>query len=359
MIVIFNNFSYQALKKGVIDAQADSGAVAVINPKNGEILALASYPSFNPNNFNEHAGKDIASRTLIETLEPGSTIKPFFIAQALLSGEYTPDSVINTNPGYYFLDHHKIRDDANFGKVTLTEILEKSSNVGVSKVALTLNKEKMYRFLTTLGFGQPSKIHFPGVTNGYLPPLSSLSQFEYATLSFGYALTSSVEQLAHAYTIFANKGKLCPISLIKRKDGQPIACPQVLPQKTANEVLQMLHTVVSVHGTGVLANIPGFQVAGKTGTTHRVADGHFTNSYNAAFAGVAPLKNPRLVIVAWIDNPKKNHFYQFGGVSSAPIFAQIARQSLQYMGVAYQDSIKDYQLLNRNQKWLMQVIENN
>lgn len=350
-------FTFNALKQGVINAEADSGAAAVIDPETGAILALASYPSFNPNLFNEHTGKNIASRTLIETFEPGSTIKPFFIAEALLSGKYTPDSVINTNPGYYYLQHHRIRDDADFGKITLTEILQKSSNVGVSKVALTLDKQKMYDFLSTLGFGQPSPIHFPRATNGILPRLSSLSTFEFATSSFGYALTTSVVQLAHAYTIFANGGKLCPLHLIKTK--HPVICRQVLPQKIADQVLQMLHSVVNVHGTGILANIPGFEVAGKTGTSHRVAHGHFTNTYNAVFAGIAPLKHPRLVIVIWINNPKKNHFYQFGGVAAAPIFAKIAKKTLQYLSIPYEEPLSRYRLLNRDQKWLMQIIENN
>ncbi|WP_119342658.1 peptidoglycan D,D-transpeptidase FtsI family protein [Facilibium subflavum] len=350
-------FAYEALKKGVVDAKAESGSVVVINPQNGQVLAMASYPSFNPNIFSEHVGKNVAARSLIQTFEPGSTIKPFFIAQALTSGQYTPDSMIDTNPGFYYLQGHKVRDDANFGNISLTQILEKSSNVGVSKVALTLDKEKMYALLTTLGFGQPTTIDFPGATNGYLPPLSSLSKFEFATLSFGYALTSSVLQLAHAYTVFANQGKLCPVSLIIQKQN-PI-CPQVIPKKVANDVLSMLNSVVSIHGTGVFANIPGFNVAGKTGTSHRVANGHFINSYNAIFAGIAPLKNPKLVIVIWIKDPTKNHFYQYGGVSAAPVFANIAQHTLQYLGVAYQQPLDQYKLLNRNKRWLMQVIENN
>ncbi|WHN65615.1 penicillin-binding protein 2 [Cysteiniphilum sp. QT6929] len=353
------SFAYQALKKGVIDTNADSGAAVVVDPQNGEILALASYPSFNPNNFNEHTGKTIALQPVIETFEPGSTIKPFFISQALLSGKYTPDSMIDTNPGYYFLHSHRIRDDANFGDITLTQILEKSSNVGVSKVTLTLDKEKVYNFLSSLGFGQPSTIDFPRATNGYLPPLSSLSEFEFATLSFGYALSSSALQLAHAYTIFGNDGKLCPVSLIKPKHSDEINCRQVLPQDIAKEVLAMLQTVVSIHGTGVLANIPGFDVAGKTGTSHRVANGKFVNEYNAIFAGVAPVKNPRLSIVVWINNPKGSHFYQFGGVSAAPVFASIAQHTLQYMGVPYQQPLSEYELLNRNKKWLMQIIADN
>ncbi len=353
------SFAYNALKQGVIDTNADAGAAVVIDPKNGEILALASYPSFNPNNFNEHTGNALALQPVIETFEPGSTIKPFFISQALLSGKYTPDSIIDTNPGYYFLQHHRIRDDANFGNISLSQILEKSSNVGVSKVTMTLDKEAMYNFLSTLGFGQPSGIDFPRATNGYLPTLNSLSEFEFATLSFGYALNTSALQLAHAYTIFGNNGRLCPVSLIKLKHRGDITCPQVLPENIAQEVLAMLQTVVSIHGTGILANIPGFEVAGKTGTSHRLANGQFVDQYNAIFAGIAPVSNPRLAIVVWINNPKGSHFYQFGGVSAAPVFASIAQQALQYMGVAYQQPLSQYELLNKNKKWLLQIIASN
>ena len=350
-------FAYDALREGVINAKADSGAAVVIDPKTGDILAAASYPSFNPNRFSEHGSKNIAAKSIVETFEPGSTIKPFFIAKALDSGKYHPNSMINTEPGFYYLQHHKIHDDANFGKITLSEILEKSSNVGVSKVASTLNKKQVYHFLMALGFGEPSHINFPRINNGYLPELSSLSQFEWATLSFGYGMTTSALQLAHAYSIFANNGRLCPLNLVKNAPLKK--CTQVLSGNIANQILPMLHTVVTVDGTGVLANIPGFEVAGKTGTTHRVVKGHFTDSYNAVFAGIAPLKEPQLVIVVWIKNPKKNHFYQFGGVSAAPIFASIANSTLQYLSINYQQPLQNYRLLNRDKTWLLNLIENN
>ena len=350
-------FAYHALKSGVINAKADSGAAVVIDPKTGDILALANYPSFNPNRFSEHGSKNVGAKSLIETFEPGSTIKPFFIAEALNSGKYHPDTVIDTDPGFYYLQHHRIRDDANFGKITLSEILEKSSNVGVSKIAATLNKEKVYQLLRALGFGEPSHIDFPGINNGYLPALSSLSPFEWATLSFGYGMTTSALQLGYAYTIFANKGRLCPLNIEKKPHLKK--CKQILPDDTAKQILKMLQMVVTAKGTGVLANIPGFAVAGKTGTTHRVAKGRFTDSYNAVFAGISPIENPQVVIVVWVENPKKNHYYQFGGVSAAPVFSDIAQSVLQYLSVNYQQPLQNYQLLNRDKAWLLSVIENN
>ena len=355
---VIQQFTFNALKAGVIDAQADSGAAIVLNPKTGEVLASASYPSFNPNLFSSRTGRSISERPIIDTFEPGSTVKPFIVAMGLQSGKYTPDSIINTSPGRYKVQGHTIRDDANFGAITVTQVLQKSSNVGISKIALSLSHEKVYNFLHELGFGNQVGYAFPGENAGYLPPVESLGDFSYATTAFGYGMTSSVLQLAHAYSIFANDGKLCPISLTLEK--QPPFCPSVISSTHANQVLQMLHSVVTIHGTGILANIPGFEVAGKTGTTHKVAHGGFLkNSYNAVFAGVAPLKDPKLVIIVWIDNPHKNHFYQYGGVSAAPIFASIARQSLEYLGTPYQQNLDNYQLIDKNKKWLMHVIESN
>ncbi|MDA7742568.1 penicillin-binding protein 2 [Francisellaceae bacterium] len=351
-------FAFDALKKGVIDADANSGAVAVINPQTGEVLAAASYPSFNPNQFSTRTGRNIAERPIIDTFEPGSTMKPFIVAMGLKSGKYTPNTLIDTSPGSYDLQGHVIKDDADFGTITVTQVLQKSSNIGISKIALSLDRNNVGDFLRKLGFGSQLGYAFPGEDSGFLPLLSSLGKFSYATTAFGYGMTTSVLQLAHAYTIFANNGKLCPLSLLK--DKQPPTCPQALAPKYADAVRKMLHSVVTVHGTGVLATIPGFEVGGKTGTTHKVANGKFLpHSYNAIFAGLAPLHNPKLVIVVWIDNPKKNHFYQYGGVSAAPIFASIAKNSLEYLGTPYHESLKKYKLLNQNKAWLLHVIENN
>jgi len=170
-------------------------------------------------------------------------------------------------------------------------------------------------------------------------------------------MTTSALQLAHAYTVFANQGRLCLLNIEKKPNLAK--CKQILPAKTAKQILKMLQMVVTAQGTGVLANIPGFEVAGKTGTTHRVAKGRFTDSYNSVFAGIAPVENPQVVIVVWVENPKKNHYYQFGGVSAAPVFAEIARSTLQYLGVNYQQPLQKYQLLNRDKAWLLSVIENN
>ena len=354
------DIAYLTLKEGVIAAKAKSGSIIILDPKTSEVLAAVSYPSFNPNSFHTRTGNGLPARGIIETFEPGSVIKPFFVAEGLKSGLYTPDTMIDTSPGYYMLHGHKIRDDANFGNISVTQVLQKSSNVGVSKIALSLPHDTLYRYLQTLGFGAGTmQQNFPRENAGILLPYASLSDFEYATMSFGYAMTTSLLQLTHAYTAFANNGKLCPISFYKLKN-LPMHCSQVLPIKVANEVKEMLTSVITMKGTGFLANIPGFQVGGKTGTSHRVGKNGFEkNNNNALFIGIVPIKHPKLVIGVWMESPSRNRYYQYGGVASAPLFAKIARESLAYMGVKYEESLENYKNFNKNKRWIWQLIEKN
>ena len=354
---VIQHFAYDALKTGVIKANAKSGAAVVLNPKSGEVLAAVSYPSFNPNVFSERKGENLAERPIIQTFEPGSSIKPFIVAIALQSKKYTPNTIIDTNPGHYLLKGHKIRDDSNFGVINVTQVLQKSSNVGISKIALSLPHEEVFEFLRSLDFGSGESYFFPRENSGFLPIASKLGDFSYATTAFGYGMTSSVLQLAHAYSIFANHGKLCPITFTKIDNPN---CKRIISQENAKAIKKMLHSVVTIHGTGLLANIPGYDVGGKTGTVHRVGShGYLKHSFNSYFAGIAPLDNPRLVIIIWIEDPQKNHFYQYGGVSAAPIFASIARKSLSYLRVPYHEDLSNFLLKNKSTKWLLHIIENN
>ena len=352
------HFAFNALKKGVIKAQSTAGAAIVLNPHTGEVLAAVSYPSFNPNRFDSRSGPNLAERPIIQTFEPGSSIKPFIVAIGLQSGKYNPTTIIDTSPGHYTLQGHRIRDDSNFGIITVTQVLQKSSNVGISKIALSLPHEKVFKFLRSLDFGSGTGYLFPGENAGYLPAASQLGDFSYATTAFGYGMTSSVLQLAHAYSIFANNGILCPTSFIKI--DHPPLCKRILSSEHANDIKNMLHSVVTIHGTGLLANIPGFSVGGKTGTVHRVGKhGYLKHSYNAYFAGIAPLDNPKLVIIIWIENPQKSHFYQYGGISAAPVFASIAKNSLAYLGVPYHEDLSNFFLKGKSTAWLMHIVENN
>ncbi|MCF6776246.1 penicillin-binding protein 2 [Thiotrichales bacterium 19X7-9] len=351
-------FAYQALKEGVIKAEASSGSVAVINPKTGEVLAIASYPGFNPNAFSQRSGAGVKNRAIVDTFEPGSTIKPFIAALALNMNKITPDTVFDTSPGTYRIQKHIIHDDANFGAITVTQIIQKSSNIGILKIEQLIPKIDVYHYLQNLGFGGSSFL-FPGINMGYLPYIPKLGELSYANISFGYAMTSSVLQLAHAYTVFANNGKLCPLSLTKTNLSN-LECKQILKPEVTNDILAMLKSVTNTHGTGVLASIAGYDVGGKTGTTNQVVNGQFSHKYyNAVFAGIAPLHNPRLVIVIWIDKPLKGRLYRFGGVSAAPIFAQIAENSLKYLGVPYTTDLEPYNKISGNKQWLLKVIANN
>jgi cell division protein FtsI (penicillin-binding protein 3) len=326
-------FAYQALKKEVIKTQAEDGTVVVLDPKNGEVLAAVSYPSFNPNDPQDRDFSRVKARAMTDMLEPGSTFKPFTIAAALESGKYTPDTIIHTSPGYYFYHGNKIKDDGDFGAITVTGVLVKSSNVGVSKIALSLPWKSVYNQIIRAGFGQAPGVHFPGTSHGVLHPLDTLNGFEYATVSFGYHVDVSVLQLARAYGAIANNGILYPVTLVKPKT--PPKGTRIMPAKVANEILKMLHSVTQKGGTALLANVPGFEVAGKTGTS-RIAGphGYFKHKHNAVFAGIVPVKNPRLVIIVHMNDPKKGYFNMYGGVSAAPIFSKVASESLRIMGVA-------------------------
>lgn len=323
--------AYSALQKEVTRVHAKSGSVVVIDPNNGEVLAATSYPSFNPNDIKDRVGSQVRNRAITDTYEPGSTMKAFTIGAGLSTGKYTPTTPINTNPGFIKIQNHRIKDDRNFGLIDTTGVLEKSSNVGATKIALSIPRKTLYQLIQNAGFGDSPGGFFPGTATGYLPPLASLGKLSYATLSFGYALSSSTLQLARAYAAIASGGILYPVSFIKLT--KPPQGQRIMSQKVAEQLGQMLKTVVSPEGSGLIANIPGYQVVGKTGTTHQVGPhGFYKNHYNSIFAGYVPLKHPKLVIVVRINDPQNGRYNYFGGVSAAPIFATIA-QTLRTSGV--------------------------
>lgn len=324
------SFVYEALKKEVTKSHAISGSAVVLQPATGEVLAAGTYPSFNPNRYDDRVGPQVRDRVMTDTFEPGSVMKILTIAAALESGKYTPESKINTNPGYYFIHGYRVRDDANFGLITLTGIITKSSNVGISKVAWSLNHRKVYDMFVKAGVGSPPSGIFPGEAAGILHPFSQMGHFEFATMTFGYALSVSLLQLARIYGAVANDGILEPISFTKVKT--PPKGKYLMSPKTAHEIIKILHTVEGPKGTGLLANVPGFCVAGKTGTTHQVGPhGFYKHRYNAVFVGMLPCSHPDLVIAVRMNNPR-GRYNEFGGVSAAPVFAQVAQRSLMTLG---------------------------
>ena len=322
---------YNALKKQVTKIKADSGSAVVLNPYTGEVLAAVSYPSFNPNKKSDRVSIGVKNRAITDRFEPGSVMKPFIIAAALQNNIITTDTVIKTSPGYYYIKKHRIRDDSNYGDVTPAKIIQKSSNIGASKIARMLPRIKLYQFLSSVGFGQPPGGNFPSATAGYLPDFSKLGEFSYATISFGYGLSASCLQLAKAASIFANGGYIYPTSFLKLKH-KPIG-RQIISPEISLEVRKMMYTVTNKGGTGMLANIPGYDVAGKTGTAHQVKNGKYKNTYNAIFTGVAPLKNPKIVVAIRIDHPKRSYYDTFGGIAAAPVFAEIAKNTLRIMAI--------------------------
>lgn len=322
--------AYQALQQAVQKFEAKSGSVVVLDAQTGEILAMVNQPSYNPNSHENLKPVDMRNRAVTDVFEPGSTMKPLTVAAALEAGLVTPQSQVNTNPGYLRIDGFTIHDERNYGMIDVTTILTKSSNVGASKLALSLDAHDLPRFFSHFGFGRDVNINFPGVTNGYLPLRTRWSDAERAALSYGYGLSVNALQLAHAYAVIANKGVMEPLSLV-RVDDAP-AGQRVISGQVAAELVRMLETVVTRDGTASRAQVPGYQVAGKTGTAHKTSGGGYaSDQYVGVFAGMAPAPNPRYVTVVMINDPQGKAY--FGGLVAAPVFSQVMATVLRVMQV--------------------------
>ncbi len=323
---------YRELTAVGVANNARSATAIAVDVKTGEILAMTSWPSYNPNDKNSLSNKDaMRNRGAIDSFEPGSTMKPLTVAMALESGKYTANSVVNTTPGSMRVGNHTIRDTHNYGALTLGGIIQKSSNVGVAKIALSLPYPTLPTFYKRLGFGQRSAVKFPGESPGLILPPSKWNVSEVATMAYGYGLNATVLQMADAYAMLANKGVKVPLSLYKL-EGEPKG-EQMIDPKIADQVMLMMETATLPGGTATRATIPGYRVAGKTGTAHKLrADrkGYSTNEYRALFAGVAPVSDPRLAMVVVVENPKGTYY---GGTVSAPVFSRVIQESLRLMNV--------------------------
>jgi len=323
--------AYQALKAAVDEYQAEGGSIVVLDARTSEVLAMVNQPSYNPNNRpGQHDGR-YRNRAVTDTFEPGSTIKTFTIALALASGRYTPQTIIDTRPGWMTVGGYRITDDDNFGVINVGEVLAKSSNIGATKIMMSLSPEAHWNLLHQAGFGELTGSHFPGEVAGRLPKAQVWRPSEVATLAYGYGLSVNALQLAHAYTIFANGGVLRPLSLLKISQapaGAPVLSPDI-----ARTMLTLLENDVQAgdHHTGVRAQIPGYRVGGKTGTSYIAgAHGYDRHNYNSSFVGIAPLSNPRLVIAVVIRQPHGRHT---AAVVSAPVFAQVMSDSLRILEI--------------------------
>ena len=321
--------AYNALVKTCKKFEAKSGSVVVVDTQTGEVLAVVNYPSFNPNAREKYTKSDFRNRAIVDSFEPGSVMKPFSIASALEVGHFNKDTVIDTRPGWMVVDKRVIKDIHNYGVLNVTEVLEKSSNVGVSKMVLTDPPSALLNLLKGVHLGEHTESDYPGESPGSLIDVRQMSPFVHATVSFGYGLSVTALQLAKAYLIFVNEGNLMPISMLR---GQQTGAQEpVISKKTAKDMLTMLESV-SLYGTARFAQIPGYRVAGKTGTA-RIAgnNGYEDKRYIASFVGLAPVSNPKLIVVVVINEPSKQGYY--GAVVAGPLFAEVMGESLRILNV--------------------------
>jgi cell division protein FtsI (penicillin-binding protein 3) len=323
--------AYRELKKSVLQNRAKSGSLVLLDTQNGEVLAMVNQPSFNPNARLKMSGNVSRNRAITDVFEPGSTIKPFGVACALELGSVRPETQFDTNPGQLHVGHNVVKDVHNYGVLDVAHILQKSSNVGMTKIVMNLPSAKFWAFYNNLGFGQPLETGFPGEANGRLSDHQGWNAFEQATLSFGYGLSTSLLQLGRAYTALANEGVMPMVALLKR--DKPAESHRIMSIKTANTVRTMLESVVTREGTALKAAIPGFRVAGKTGTVKKTgARGYEESAYLSFFAGMAPASKPRLVMIVMIDEPGAGEYY--GGAVAAPVFSSVMEGALRLLNIA-------------------------
>ena len=327
--------AYRALKTAVLDNKASAGAAVIADVRTGEILAMVNQPAGNPNNRAELHGDLLRNRAITDVCEPGSTVKPFTIAMGLESGKWTPSTRVNTAP--MRIGRYTVRDTHNYGVLDITHVISKSSNVGTSKVALSMPAERLWQLYKNLGFGAPTGVAGKsGEQAGVLRHFSKWAEIGHANHSFGYGFSLTILQLAQAYTVLAADGVRRPLTLIKRE--QPLGPTderRVLSASAVRQVRTMMEEVVTREGTGVKASVPGYRVAGKTGTARKSIGGRYTSRYFALFAGMAPASDPRLVMVILIDEPKSGAYY--GGTVAAPVFSATMGGALRLLNVTPDD----------------------
>lgn len=321
--------AHRELSKAVEQYKAKAGAAVVLDAKTGEVLAMANVPTYNPNNPVNIQGKS-RNRAITDVFEPGSTMKTVTAAAALESGKYQFDTKIQTAPGHMSIGPATIHDAHPHGVLTVAEVIQKSSNVGAAKMALSLDREYLWGVFNQIGFGTKTRIGFPGEASGRLRPFKTWRPIEQATMSYGHGISVTLLQMARAYTVFANDGELKPVSLLKLKEA-PVGT-QVFTAKTAHEVKDMLELVVLPGGTALRAQVLGYRVAGKTGTTHKLGDhGYEKDKYVGSFVGMAPASNPRLIMAVMIDDPSSGEYY--GGTVAAPVFSAVMADALRMLAV--------------------------
>lgn len=330
-------FAYEKLRDAVKAHKAKGGSAVVLDAQTGEVLALANYPSYNPNKRVNLSGEQLRNRALTDSFEPGSTMKPFIAALALEKGMVKPTTPIQTAPGRITIGGSTITDSHPHGVLTVAEVIQKSSNVGTVKLAMQMSPREMWETYAQAGFGQKPQLPFPGAVSGRLRPYKSWRPIEQATMSYGYGLSASLFQLAQAYTIFARDGELIPISLLKSET--PATGVHVFGAANAVAVRKMLELATGPGGTAPKAQTIGYSVGGKTGTAHKQeGKGYSGNKYRSWFVGIAPIEQPRIVVAVMVDEPNNGVYY--GGLVAAPVFSETVQQTLRVLGVQPDMNVK-------------------
>ena len=322
--------TYRELKRAVIQHKARSGSAVVMDARSGEVLAMVNQPAYNPNKRSSGVSSHYRNRAVTDVFEPGSTIKPFTVAAALESGRFNSRTRINTAPGFYKVGNSMVKDTRNYGRIDLTTLIQKSSNVGATKLALAIKPDTLWNMHSKVGFGETTSSGFPGEAGGLLTHASQWRKIEQATLAFGYGMSVTALQLARAYSVIAADGKLKSVSFLRQDDFKN--SHQVIKPSIARQLRNMLKQVVAVGGTGTRASIAGYHVAGKTGTVKKVVNGGYSDDrYTSVFAGMVPASQPRLVMVVTVDEPNNGVYY--GGEVAAPVFAEVMSNALHLMDI--------------------------
>ena len=330
-------FAYQKVRDAVLEHKARAGSVVVLDAVSGELLALANYPSYVPGRRQNLSGDQLRNRAMTDVFEPGSTMKPFTIGLALDSGLVTPQTPVQTAPGFVVIGGRKISDSHPHGVLSVQQVIQKSSNVGTLKLALQMQPREMWEMFTQAGFGQRPQITFPGAVTGRLRPYKSWKPVEQATMSYGYGLSASLFQLARSYTVFAHDGQIIPATLLKTEERA--TGTRVFSAKTVAEVRTMLQMAAGPGGTGPKAQTLGYSVGGKSGTAYKqVGKGYVTNKYRSWFVGIAPIENPRIIVAVMLDEPSNGKYY--GGEVAAPVFSATVQQTLRMLGVQPDMNVK-------------------
>jgi len=322
--------AYRTLKAAIQEHKAESGSVVILDIKSGEVLAMVNQPSYNPNDRSQYLAERYRNRAITDIFEPGSSIKPLIMAAALESGRYRASSMIDTSPGYVVVGPKKIEDHDNLGRISLSTVLARSSNVGATKIAMSLESDQLWQTMTRFGLGSLTSSGFPGESAGLLTHYNDWRQISQATLGYGYGISVTPLQLTQAYAALGSDGLIRPVSLVAL--DKPNEGKRIVSSENALAIRRMMEEVVRPGGTGAEAGVAGYRVAGKTGTSWKFAPGGYSeDKYFSIFAGLAPASDPRLAAVVIIDEPTGDLYY--GGDVAAPVFGDVMSESLRLMAI--------------------------